>query len=73
MKKNFSAILCYGQPVPPGSLTTPVLCTRCGDEYISKALVYGIRDGDSECQLFCRNDNCYGRWNAGVYARTVSS
>lgn len=72
MKKKFAILTLHGQTIPPGSLATPVLCTRCGDEYISKELVYGYRDGDSECQLFCRNDNCYGRWNAGVYARTVS-
>jgi len=73
MKNKFSILIVRGQLHTPGMLNPPLLCTRCGDEYTGDELVYGCRDGDSECQLFCRNDNCYGRYNAGVYDRTVST
>jgi len=71
MKKNFEhpTLKTHNWCIHSAFDNIPVLCTRCGDEYMSGELVYGRRSKDDEYEFFCRNDNCYGRVDAGVYEK----
>lgn len=73
MKKNFRAL-----QLVPMQYIGPCLCTRCGKEYDSRELIYGVstkghRDGQLYPRWYCPTEDCNGHLNSGVYYRTVST
>lgn len=72
MKKNFQHLTIRGL-LPPGLVVSTVHCTRCGKEYPSLQLQYGYRVGEEDAaQIFCVNDDCYGRFPQDIYEVKVT-
>ena len=73
MKQNFRAI-----ELPMDQLYVgECYCTRCGKEFPSHEMLYGVRTDQRASQihahLYCPTDDCNGYLNNGVYSKTVSS
>jgi hypothetical protein len=71
MKQNFTQMT--ARPILPVIQQAQLMhCVRCGQEYVGYNLVYGRREHEIQSYNYCRNEQCYGRFERDIHPVLVT-